>query len=89
MCKSWCSVQYYKKCQENVYIFFNVGPPKEDFFSGHLLCPIFQENYSTRKVIMNCLSFHQNFDVLRSFVFFFRRSFLWSDGWLDGGQKET
>ena len=22
--------------------FLNVGPPKEDVFSGHLLCPIFQ-----------------------------------------------
>ena len=25
--------------------FFNVGPPKEDFFSEHLLCPIFQSSY--------------------------------------------
>ena len=23
-------------------IFFNVGPPKEDIFSGHLLSPVFQ-----------------------------------------------
>ena len=25
--------------------FFNVGPPKEDIFPGHLLCPIFQSSY--------------------------------------------
>ena len=24
------------------FIFFYVGPPKEDIFLGHLLCPIFQ-----------------------------------------------
>ena len=24
--------------------FFNVGPPKEDIFSGHLLSPIFQSS---------------------------------------------
>ena len=23
-------------------LFFNVGPPKEDIFSGHLLSPVFQ-----------------------------------------------
>ena len=26
--------------------FFNVGPPKEDIFSGHLLCPIFQSTFT-------------------------------------------
>ena len=25
-------------------IFFNVGPPKEDIFSGHLLSPVFQSS---------------------------------------------
>ena len=24
------------------FFFFNVGPPKEDIFSGHLLSPLFQ-----------------------------------------------
>ena len=26
-------------------IFFYVGPPKEDIFSGHLLSPIFQSSF--------------------------------------------
>ena len=29
------------------YYFFNVGPPREDFFSGHLLSPIFQSSIFT------------------------------------------
>ena len=28
----------------DVFFFFNVGPPKEDIFSGHLLSPIFQSS---------------------------------------------
>ena len=27
-----------------IFFFFNVGPPKEDIFSGHLLSPIFQSS---------------------------------------------
>ena len=30
---------------KNARVFFYVGPPKEDFFSVHLLCPIFQSSY--------------------------------------------
>ena len=29
------------------FFFFNVGPPKEDIFSGHLLNPIFQSTFYT------------------------------------------
>ena len=29
------------------YFFLNVGPPKEDIFSGHLLSPIFQSSIFT------------------------------------------
>ena len=28
--------------KSRIWFFFNVGPPKEDIFLGHLLCPIFQ-----------------------------------------------
>ena len=30
-----------------IIFFFNVGPPKEDIFSGHLLSPIFQSIFYT------------------------------------------
>ena len=33
----------YKMC---LFIFLNVGPPKEDNLPGHLLSPIFQSSYT-------------------------------------------
>ena len=30
----------------NNIFFLNVGPPKEDIFSGHLLSPVFSVNYT-------------------------------------------
>ena len=34
-----------KREEREELIFFNVGPPKEDIFSGHLLSPVFQSSF--------------------------------------------
>ena len=36
----------------NPIIFFNVGPPKEDIFSRHLLSPIYITNYITSFILV-------------------------------------
>ena len=44
------------------YLFFNVGPPKEDIFPGHLLSPIFQS------IIIHKLQLQISFDHLKAIV---------------------
>ena len=44
-CPSWrlqCNAIFRFLILHYFRIFFNVGPPKEDIFSGHLLSPVFQ-----------------------------------------------
>ena len=43
------------KFKQHKNFFFNVGPPKEDIFSGHLLSPVFQSIYTHFTITGSCL----------------------------------
>ena len=39
-------IQYFSLSSRGCVFFFYIGPPLDDFFSGHLLSPIFQSSYT-------------------------------------------
>ena len=43
---SLIQIVFFDESQTFFFLFFNVGPPKEDIFSGHLLSPVFQSIYT-------------------------------------------